>query len=413
MIDRHLLAVSWEMPPLSGPRAVQVSRTLKHLFPLGWRSWVVCFGPRSRRYNQDAHLADRLEAPEGVTRVPVASLEERFFFRALWRVAPPLKLMPDEKWVWIRAATSMATRLARQHECAALVTFGQPWSDHLVGLRVQRATRLPWLAHFSDPWVDSPYLRGWNWQQRMWRRMEAEVIERANAVVFVNTQTLNRVMRKYPQRWRAKAHVVPHGFDPSEQRPGAANRRDDRLHLVYTGRFYRDLRTPAPLLRAVAALSEQQPIARDLRVTFVGTTERSHQELAARLGLDDIVTFTGRLPFADSVQRAADADVLIVIDAPSDDSLFLPSKLIEYLPMRKPILALTPPCGASADLVRSLGYPVIAPDDEAAIAATIERLIGDKKAGRLAAAPDHDRVASQYDIRRTAASLAEILVRCV
>ena len=111
---RRLLAVSWEMPPLSGPRAVQVSRLLKHLVPLGWRSWVVCFGPHSSRYNQDHDLAMDLESPGDVTLVRVPSLEERFFFRALWRVCPPIKQLPDEKWVWIRAASAAARRLAAE-----------------------------------------------------------------------------------------------------------------------------------------------------------------------------------------------------------------------------------------------------------------------------------------------------------
>jgi glycosyltransferase involved in cell wall biosynthesis len=413
MKERRLLAINWEMPPLSGPRAVQVSRTLKHLVPLGWHSWAVCFGPRSGRYNQDAQLAARLRVPHGVTVVPVPSLEERLFFRALWRVAPPLKMMPDEKWVWIAAATRTAQRLAEEREFAVIVSFGQPWSDHLIGRRVQRSTGLPWVAHFSDPWVDSPYLRGPGWQRRMCQRMETDVIEHADALVFVNAQTADRVMRKYPEAWRRKAHVVPHGFDPDNRVPAVSSRSGSRLHLVYTGRFYGEIRTPAPLLRAIAKLAEQYPVERDLRVTFIGTTVRSHQDLASRLGLDDIVTFTGRLPYGESARRAADADVLLVIDAPAEESLFLPSKLVEYLPMNKPILALTPVRGASADLVRSLGYPVIAPDDEPAIASAVEGLIAAKRDGRLAASADHERVAARYDIRRTTASLAEILARCV
>src|SRR5207248_9282973 len=114
---------------------------------------------------------------------------------------------------------------------------------------------------------------------------------------------------------------------------------------------------PAPLLRAIARLAAESAVERDVRVTFVGTPERRHQDLASRLGLDDIVTFTGRMSFSESARAAAEADVLLLIDAPADESLFLPSKLVEYLPMNKPILALTPRCGASADLVRSLGYP--------------------------------------------------------
>ncbi len=84
--------------------------------------------------------------------------------------------------------------------------------------------------------------------------------------------------------------------------------------------------------------------------------------------------------------------MLLVIDAPADDSLFLPSKLIDYLPLRRPILGLTPLRGASADLIRRLGYPVVAPDDEAAIAGQIEALLDLKQTGRLGPSPAHDTV---------------------
>src|SRR5262245_3582672 len=173
---KRLLAINWEMPPLSGPRAVQVSRSLTQLGSLGWHSSVVCFGPTSDRYSQDHELAARLTRSDAVTLIPVASLEERFFFRALWRVCPWLKQLPDEKWVWIGRAARTACRLAREQPFDVLISYGQPWSDHLIGARVHRATGLPWLAHFSDPWTDSPYLRGGPWQQRIWHRMERDVV---------------------------------------------------------------------------------------------------------------------------------------------------------------------------------------------------------------------------------------------
>jgi glycosyltransferase involved in cell wall biosynthesis len=372
---------------------------------------VVCFGPRSNRYNQDPELASRLRAPAGVTLVHVPSLEEHLLFRSLWRIAPPLKLLPDEKWVWIGAAARAARRIAAERRFDVLVSFAQPFSDHLIGLRVRRATGLPWVAHFSDPWIDNPYLKGASWQRRLWQRLEGDVVRDADALVFVNSQTAERVMRKYPDAWRRKAHVVPHGFDTGE--PGAApSPRDERLTIVHTGRFYDGARTPDALLRALAALSPRRPLARELRVVFVGTPIPAHRRLATSLGLDGIVEFTGRVPFAESARWAAAADVLLLIDAPADESLFLPSKLIDYLPAAKPILALTPQRGASADVVRALGYPVIAPDDETGIAAAIEQLLTAKHDGRLSRSSQHDAVAAQYDIRRTAGAFAEILVQC-
>jgi len=412
MSDRRLLAISWDMPPLSGPRAVQVSRTLKHLAPLGWRSWVIAFDARSNRYNQDEELARALEAP-GVTRVPVRSPEESLFFRALWRVCPPVKRLPDEKWVWIRPAVRAARRLAAECRFDALVSFAQPWSDHVIGRRLRALTGLPWIAHFSDPWSDSPHVHVRQWQRRLWARMESAVVKEADALVFVNSQTADYVMRKYPSEWRRRVHVVPHGFDPSEPfRAAAAPRRDSRLRIAYTGRFYEGFRTPESLLRAVASLARTRPLRDELHIAFVGTIVPAYRRLASQLGLDGIVEFTGRKSFADSTRLAAESDVLLVLDAPSGDNLFLPSKLVDYLPMHKPILGVTPPRGASADLIRSLGYPVVAPDDEPAIAGAITCLIAARQRGTLAPAPNHDVVARRYDISHTAAEFAAVLDQC-
>jgi glycosyltransferase involved in cell wall biosynthesis len=411
-MTRQLLAISWDMPPLSGPRAVQVSRTLKQLVPLGWESTVVCFGARSQRYDQDPELAAQLRAPHGVTLVPVASPEETVFFRALWRVMPPLKLLPDEKSVWIGRASRAALRLAGQRRFDVLVSFAQPWSDHLVGLRVHRKTGLPWIAHFSDPWTDSPYLRGGRWQQRIWQRMESDVVRHASALIFVNTQTADRVMRKYPEAWRAKVHVVPHGFEGAPRPLTPSPAPGGPLHLVYTGRFYEGIRTPEPLLRALAALAAQRPLTHELRVTFVGTPVPAYVRLAADLGLDGIVEFSGRVPFAESARIAAAADVLLVIDAPADDNLFLPSKLIDYLPLGKPILGLTPASGATADVLGALDQPRANPGDEAAIAAAIVALLDRRQRGDLEVPASYHATAAQYDIRATSRAFGAILEQC-
>ena len=109
---------------------------------------------------------------------------------------------------------------------------------------------------------------------------------------------------------------------------------------------------------------------------------------------------------------AEDADVLVVIDAPTrGPSPFLPSKLVDYLPLGKPIFAITPRDGASATLVRSLGGIVAPPDDDAAIRVALRDLIARWREGRLTIGPDFERVASGYDIAKTTAAFSDVLTR--
>jgi glycosyltransferase involved in cell wall biosynthesis len=404
---KQLLAVSWEMPPLSGPRAVQVTRTLQELSRHGWRSRVICFGPRSTRYNQDYHVT--LDADAGVTLLQVPSPEEWFVFRALWRICPPVKRLPDEKRVWIPAALRAARLTLAAEPADLLVSFAQPWSDHLIGLRLHRETGLPWVAHFSDPWSDNPYARGAAWQRRIWRRMEHDVVAEATRIVFVNQHTADRVMAKYPPDWRHRVRVVPQGYDPAVASVSAP-RRSGPLRMVYAGRFYDGVRTPDALFDALARIHRRTPLNGRLAVEIVGGAMDRYECRAGELGLAEIVSFSGRRSPEQAMAAAAAADVLLVIDAPSDGpSLFLPSKLIDYLPLAKPILGLTPADGPSAALIARLGYTAVDPSDASAIAAAIEGLLRLHEAGELRVSERHIPESHAYDIRETTRLLHRVL----
>ena len=409
---KRLLAVSWEMPPMYGPRGTQVVRTLGALVPLGWQPTVICLDPRrGGPHWRDGVAGVDVALPPGIEAVRVASPEEWTIVRAAWRLLPALRDRPDSKWVWIgRAAAAAEGRVAAtRHE--GLVTFAQPWSDHLVGLRVHRATKLPWVAHFSDPWVDSPYLRASPARRRAAARMEAEVIREADAIVFVTSETADLVMKKYPDEWRKKVAVVPHGFDSTVVVPGG-DRRPGPMRMVYTGRFYDGLRTPASLLRAVARLNTEQPLADTIDMTFIGPHVMEFARDAASLGIDRFAHFRDRVSAEDANALAADADVLMVIDAATDGpSPFLPSKLVDYLPLRKPIFGITPADGASASLLKRLGCPVAPPDDEAAIREAIAGLVREWRDGTLGVERQFDRVAAEFDIRRTAAVFSDVLTQ--
>ncbi len=406
---RRLLAVSWEMPPMSGPRATHVARTLGALAPLDWQPTVICMDPR----RGGPHWPDGVDAalPSGVEVVRVASPEEWTIVRAAWRVMPALRDRPDSKWVWINRAASAAETAAATRRFAGLVTFAQPFSDHLVGLRVHRATKLPWVAHFSDPWVDSPYLQASASQRAACAVMEANVIREATAVVFVTSETADLVMEKYPYDWRRKVTVIPHGFE-SAGAPPAASRRPGPMRLVYTGRFYEGLRTPTALLRALAQLNREEPLADVLDVTFVGPHVTGFAGEASALGLETFVRFRDRVPSSEAQAIAADADVLLVIDAPTQGpSPFLPSKLVDYLPLRKPILGITPVHGASGALLTRLGAFIAAPDDVDAIQLAVADLLRQWRAGVLGVSAPFDRVAAEFDIRRTAAVFNDVLTQ--
>jgi glycosyltransferase involved in cell wall biosynthesis len=322
--------------------------------------------------------------------------------------------MNGGKPFWVPSAIRSGRRLIDAGRYAVIVSFAMPWSSHLVAQELARRSGLPWVAHFSDPWVDSPYFTGRAFSRWLLRCLEASVIRRADAVIFVAERSADLVMRKYPDAWRRKVRIIPHGYDPEVVIPRPLSQPNGRLRLVHTGGLY-SIRTPDPFLRGLAALARNSSVslADRLEVLFVGHHDPAYRNLAAHLGLDEVVQFRPPCSYGEALRLVAEADVCLLVDAASPiESVFLPSKLIDYLMLRKPILGITPPQGESADLLRRVGCPVASPEDVPGIAQAVDDLLKARELGSLRVSQDYHSVAAEYDARNTArlfdAALREI-----
>jgi hypothetical protein len=115
------------------------------------------------------------------------------------------------------------------------------------------------------------------------------------------------------------------------------------------------------------------------------------------------------MPFLDSLEIAQSAHLLLVIDAPAEHSVFLPSKIVDYLALRRPILALTPPAGASARVLGGLGFPTVNPSDEEGILAMLREALRRWQNGQSATiVPPADGL-RRYDIRDVVVDFEEAL----
>ncbi len=384
-MSTRLLAVAWAMPPLVYPRAIQVARTIKGLARRGWEIDVVtaeiAVEPPKRRDEAFAALYERFYARHAVrlndamavsTRIQPRPWAERWWRR----LSPGYDLAA---LAWRRRAQGRALALVAERRPAAVVTFAQPWASHLVGLGLKRRhPGLPWIAHFSDPWVDSPYYAGADPRAlQRWARDERSVVAAADAVVFVTERTAETVMAKYPAAWQAKVRIIPHCCDAELLAAVRPRPRADGSAplLLHAGNLYSDLRSPAPLLRALAELRSACPDAPAPQLEFIGEAMRGCEALVAELGLGAAVRFAGRRRYLDTLARAAAADVLVIIDTADTGALFLPSKVFDYLVLGRPILAITPAGSPTAEVLRPLGHFCAPPDDPAAVGRALRRAL--------------------------------------
>lgn len=405
---KRLLAVSWAFPPLLTPRSLQVGRLLDALAGLGWTIDVLTVAPASLGpIHLDPDIVQLYNSSLGVYAIPDSRL--RLLRIALGKIFPTLRPLPDPESGWAKRAVKAGTLLLASNDYAGLVSFAQPWSSHIVGQALSEASGLPWLAHFSDPWADNPYYVGLQGEQREFmQHQEANVVSETQALVFTNQITADFFADKYGSKIQKKINVLPHAYD-QRLRPGKTQARglNNRLYLVYIGSLY-GLRNPETLIRALAALEDPGRILIEIAgpVKTVGV----YRKLAENLEVGDSIQFSGNLTYRESLQLAARADVLLLIDAPvQGESPFLPSKLVDYLMFRKPILGITPTRGASANLLRRLGTWQVDPDDMDGIRNVLALALDSWENGTLSVTPDFKRIAAEYESGRVAQKFDKVL----
>ncbi len=248
------------------------------------------------------------------------------------------------------------------NEYDAIITWSQSHSIHLAALKIKKKfPKLPWIAHLSDPWADNPFLLRYLGYKFIQLPLEKKVIKNADAVNFTTNLTRMLVMKKYPKGWINKTYVTPHSYDSSLYSPISENVIGN-LKISYFGNFYGP-RNPINFLKALESIHESDKnFFENITFQFIGKWIGNENWNLGDLNIPkNLVSTEKSISYIDSLKRMLSADMLLILDAPFNISVFFPSKLVDYIGAQKPILAITPE-GSCADIVREVGGLVYSPD---------------------------------------------------
>ena len=349
-------------------------------------------GPRARK------PVEELRAADGLGR---ALLQAQVAARRL--------LLPDASVTWNLTAIPAAIRIARREGIDAVITTSPPPSVHFVGAAVQKATDARWIADLRDPLVANQHRRddtaAARARQAATEQVAKLVARRADAVTCVSEAIAEEVRGLGA---RGAVRVISNGCD-FDDFAGLEYVPGKRFRITHTGSFF-GKRDPRPFLEAFKQ-ANLDAVAR-----FVGDFRSTDREWAEALDLGDRLELVPYAPRGESLrlQRDSEALLLLVPDAGGRGKGVLSGKVFEYIAAGRPILAVVPPDGAAAALVRETGAGVVvAPDDVEGIRAALVDLQARFANGGLdsveLAKRDEDRLSRRARVEELAALVEEIV----
>ena len=338
--------------------------------PLPTQAWVHrarYVGPRGRRIADEQH---------GRSGVDLALLKATSVGRRL--------LVPDENVTWNATSIPKAISIARSEGIDVVLTTSPPGSVHLVGAAVKAATGAKWVADLRDSLLAHPHRRSERLavraKEQAARGVAMLVARKADAIVAAADAIADEARTLHP---RGPVLTIANGCD-FDDFAGMAYERGDRFRITHTGSFF-GKRDPQPFLQALADSGLE-----DVTVRFVGDFRPADREFMERLGLADRVELVDYVPRRRSLelQRESEALLLLIPEAAGRGRGVLSGKVFEYIAAERPILAVVPPDGAAAKLLRDTGAgTVVAPEDVDGIRAALVDLHARWRDGGLDAPP--------------------------
>jgi glycosyltransferase involved in cell wall biosynthesis len=420
-MTRTVLLVDYFFPPLGGPG---IQRTLGYVCHLPRSKWnpVVLTVAGGEFQIIDESLNTRVPAdvevvraasiePVGLAKRALAALKSRDGIATqgaagepFWRGSRWLRnteywlLFPDRHIGWLPFAVARGQALLRRRSIDVVYSSSTNiMTGHLVGYWLKRSFRRPWVVDFQDAWLED-YVSVFPTRvhRKAAERLERFVVDEADRITVATERHADLLRDRYGAAASSKLVVVPMGYD-TKVFEGIEAEETDKFVISHFGSFYRS-RSPVTFLAAVVEAIQAEPsLGDDLEVRFIGLfdapTLNATEDLVRRHGLEEIVHRPGILPYRTALRSLiASAVLLLVMDDGVWGRNLLASKVMEYLALRRTVLALAPP-GATADLVhRTRAGVVVPPGDVRAIRDELLRLYAQWKEGRLVFQGDEERI---------------------
>ncbi|HEX5386102.1 MAG TPA: glycosyltransferase [Gemmatimonadales bacterium] len=281
----------------------------------------------------------------------------------LRRLAAMAVLTPDPLILWARRAARHPTVLEHAAGARWVIASSPPESVHVGAAALAARVGAKLVVDLRDGWLDEPLRslvqtsRFHRWRER---RLERRIISQAHRIFVTSEGWRQQLAQRYPGAV-GKVGLLTNGYPPDG--PGAvpgesAAHADERntLELCYAGQFTQSRSTQHPRLLLEPLWLAARKGGRAACIDLVGhLSGEDVTEIAAWSPRFEEAGWSVRthapVPRAAILARLRRASGLLLLSA-SESAV--PSKLFEYIPAGRPILAAASPTGALWRLCRQI-----------------------------------------------------------
>jgi glycosyltransferase involved in cell wall biosynthesis len=259
-------------------------------------------------------------------------------------------------------------RILYRSDAGVYLSMSNPPHLHIVGLFVSLFTATPWLAEIRDPLVTIPGVDETSLSGRIRGLLESAMVSRAHQVVWLDGIQMadDYFEETYGERTDPNWYKLPFIGYRNEKFDQVEAAEFDRFTIAYAGSFYEGWIEPYAFLDGFARFVNERDLdPDDVQFLVYGDWNETYTEAVEERDLSTCVTTHGFVPHEELLPVLAGADVMLYIGGnDTKNRLSVPSKIWDYVGVKRPILVVADPDFRSGEFVMQEDIGVVAdPDD--------------------------------------------------
>ncbi len=356
---KNLLVITYYWPPSGGPGVQRVLKFCKYLSKYGWRPIILTvdggdfpaidhslekqLGDLKAYKSKSISLHKIFNIISKKSNTPTFQLSKSIDDNIFVKIARWVRLnliIPDGRIGWYPAAVNDGINIIKKHKIVAIFSSAPPYTSHLIAKNLSKASRIPWVADFRDPWTD----RFYNYEnsrfiltEKLDKILERSVIKNAHKCITVSTEISSYFKKKF--------EVIHNGYDENDFLNIDFSKKNKNKIISYIGTMTKS-QNPKTFFKVVSDLNI---VKNDFRVELIGNIHPDIKNYIDDNSYNDFIKIREYIYHKEAIQKMVDSDfLLLVIPDTEKNKGVVTGKLFEYIRSMTKVLAVGPiDCDAS------------------------------------------------------------------
>ena len=367
---KRLLLIAYFYPPLGGPGVQRPAKLVKYLDKFGVSTDVITVkdivfhSTDNKLLKEDkAHQIIRTSSFDLMSilkKITKPKTNKAVYFKTPEKYKKIIRnVFPiDDKIGWLPFVLKAGEKLFKKNNYDAVMATMGPYTSGIAAYKLAKKHKLPLIIDYRDHWTLNPYITFFSKLHKMHsRKWEKKILQFALVITVVSKTMRDDLTAEFGSELRSKIKVVYNGWD-ADDFSNFVIWKNEKLSIKYIGNFYGH-RSLKYLIEALELLLSRGQLSDALLFEFTGNYYAETVDYIVNSKVAHLIKTNTQIEHKEAIKSLMNCDALLLFIASHKGKGVLTGKLFEYLRSGKDILAMVPPEGEAAEILRQNKHNLI------------------------------------------------------